>query len=189
MWPFLNLVQDACARLQIELVLSPDEVVYLPRKGVAVAGYFDEKARVLAVGGGRSDWVEILAHEFAHLQQFIDGEFLIVGDDPYDDLEDWYSGKDLPAERVAECIGFAMSCEHDAERRAVGTLSRYGLCTDIKSYIREANGYVLRHLYAKKYRRWPTSPEWGEHLPNETIVPLDEVVLTRGLEKLIKAAQ
>jgi len=161
----------------------------MPRKGVAVAGYFDEKARILAVGAGRSDWIEILAHEFAHLEQYVAGEFLIVGPDPYDDLEDWYVGKDLPQERLDECFALAMACEHDAERRAVGTLSRWGLCHDIKDYIRNANAYVLKHLYAKRHRHWPVSPEWGEHLSNEEITPLDEVVLTRSLERLIKSAQ
>lgn len=187
---FVVLVRNACLENGIELLLSHGDVVYMPRKGVPVAGYFDERGKVLAVAAGRSDWLQILAHEFSHLQQYVEGLFLIDGIDPYDELEDWYCGKDLPLDHVAKCIDFAMACEHDAERRTVGLLCQYGMSSnDIKEYIRDANGYVLRHLYAKKHRKWPNTPEWGESLSNEEITSLKEVTLTRTLERLIKEAQ
>lgn len=186
---FVDLVKTTCLATDIEVHLVVAEEVYMPRNGVGVAGYFDDRTRVLAAAVGRIDWPEILAHEFSHVLQYQDGLFRVEEDSPYDDLEDWYAGVDLPPERVRECIQFAMACEHDAERRTIGMLCHYRLSQDIPAYIRDANGYVLSHLYAQKHRKWPKAPEWGVVLPSDALTPLHEVRLTSKLERLIRSGQ
>ena len=186
MLDFVDLVRGTCRDLNVEVRLVPNEIVYLPRTGEACAGYFDDTLRVMAVAAARSDWSEILAHEFSHVNQFADGQFSVNGEDPYEALDYWYSGSDLPSGKAAEYMRFVMACEHDAERRSLSYLSRFGLSSDIKSYIRNANGYVVRHLFALKHRKWPGCPDWGTSVSDEEITPLSEVMLTRQIEKLIK---
>lgn len=186
---FVDLVKTTCLAADIEAHLVVADEVYMPRNGVGVAGYFDDRTRVLAVAVGRVDWTEILAHEFSHVLQYQEGLFGVGEDSPYDTLEEWYAGTDVPAERVQECIQFAMACEHDAERRTIGMLCRYNLSRDIPAYILDANGYVLSHLYAKKHRKWPRSPDWTGALTSDALTPLHEVRLTTKLERLIRSVQ
>jgi hypothetical protein len=186
---FVDLVRSTCAQAGVltHLVMAPE--VYMPRNGVSVAGYFDDSTMTLAVGVSREDWAEILAHEFAHVLQYQEGMFRVEEDSPYDLLEDWYAGVEVPAEQIDDAVKFAMACEHDAERRTLGMLCMYRLTRNMEEYIRDANGYVLSYLYAKKHRKWPKSPDWTNDLPGDALTPLHEVRLTAKLERLIRAAQ
>jgi hypothetical protein len=189
MMNFIQLVNAECQAHGVELHLPATETVYMPTNAAKCAGFFDGKNKRLACAMARADWIEILAHEFSHFQQWKEGLFPIGNSDPCDLLEEWYSGKEYTKEQVEAAIVFVMSCELDAEKRAVGYICQYGLSTNISEYISCANGYVLLHLYAQKHRKWPEAPEWGDSLPRDRMLDLDEVKLTKELEALILKAQ
>ncbi len=185
---FLDEVRRTCAAHQIEVRLQPTEAVHVLESAEGCAGYFDAKARVLAVAVRSASWMEVVAHEFGHAQQFID--------DQYRDQTAWEvwdrwlnNGVDFSKSAVDSAVETILKCELDAERRAVGHMSRYGLCHDIPRYVAAANGDLLRYRYARKHRVWPEVPDvdWRGLCPSE-FVPLEKLKLTRRVESFIKAA-
>lgn len=194
---FLKLVEADAARQNVKLFLSPDPYVYTLKDAARCRGYFGEDEEILAVGVGFSEWPAILAHEFGHLEQAAEGLFQSdsLGFEPYSLLEAFYAGKKVPEKKLDKAFEFVMACELDAERRAVGYISRYQLASDLGAYIAKANGYIVSHLWAKKHQQWPHGtvdwPKLAEQklLPNNRIWAREEVILSPELEKAIDDAQ
>lgn len=196
MMEFLKHVETECVKKNVRLVLSPDPYVYTMKDAARCRGFYDEDG-TLAVATGAVDWPGILAHEFGHFEQYNEGLFNAdsLSFEPYGVLEEWYAGKKHSEKKIGKAFDWVMECELDAERRAVGYISRYQLVSDLGAYIARANGYIVSHLWARKHRQWPHLPiDWKglsakQLVPNNRIWNRDEVVLTPELEAEINAAQ
>ena len=73
--PFVAYVRRMCKKHRVELMLAPSKTVMLTDNFSAdCSGYFNGDDRVLVVGCGKpfEEWIEILVHEFSHLQQWLD---------------------------------------------------------------------------------------------------------------------
>ncbi len=196
MYEFLKQVAAECEKQDVKLILSPDQWVYTSGTAARCLGFFDNEELVVATGS--PGWAGILAHEFGHFQQFSEGLFKQPedgGPDYYDLLEDWYAGRDTGTTRKAQkrlqaAFDFVMACELDAERRAVGLISRHRLVVSMPDYIARANGYIVSHLWAQKHQAWPfVPPAWAKLVPTDRMWSMSEVILTPELEDAITRAQ
>ena len=184
---FLQEVVATCAAHKIEVRLLPTEAVHVLETAEPCAGYFDSKALIFAVAIRNSTWVEVVAHEFGHAQQYISDQYLDRS--AWELWDRWLDGAEFPKAAVDAAVETILKCELDAEKRAVGMLSRYGLCPDIGRYVASANVDLLRYRFARKHRRFPNlvDADWTTLVPSE-FVPLERLRLTKRIEAVIKAA-
>lgn len=115
MLEFLDTVRNTCVKNKIKLCLTPTNQLYADAADECL-GYFDQESRVLAVAVTHPDWLTTLAHEYAHLQQYLENSKLT-----------------------------GLNCEADAERRALTYITTYNL-ESAQTYIPKANGYLFSLL-------------------------------------------
>jgi hypothetical protein len=148
---FLQMVfeQTKKAGVFVDLVPAPQVYFY----GGVCAGYFSEDRIVVALEN--KEWLSILAHEFGHFEQREEG--LFQKDGPDVGFNEWLVNPHtkLTKQKVVDYAQYIQLSELDAERRAVGFMSRYKLHNNIPAYIRRANCYVWLYDYAAKRRCWP----------------------------------
>lgn len=149
---FLKFIKDECKKYGIKCKLK--NVSYLKLTGnVKCSGYFCETDKVLAVAMKRSDWIEILAHEYCHLTQWVDGvEVWKKGCTGLYKMDDWMNGSDVRG--IKKYLGYVRDLELDNEKRAVALIKKWGLNVDIDMYIKKANAYVQFYNYIYHTRKW-----------------------------------
>lgn len=70
--PFMASVKRQCKAYGIELILSPSKTVVLTDDfSQDCSGYFCDRDKALVVACGKpfNEWIEILIHEFCHMEQ------------------------------------------------------------------------------------------------------------------------
>jgi len=150
---FVARVAKDCKARGVTLRLEAVHRVQIYR-GTYCSGYFDSGSKELVVAVARPDWLSILAHEYAHMQQWVEGEF-VEDDDSFHKFDQWVAGKmELEDDELTRCVRLIQRCELDAEKRAVEYLRRYRLRKDLADYRRRANAYVLFYEVARRHRRW-----------------------------------
>lgn len=191
MMQFLKKVEETCEEQNVRLMLSPQEYVYTTTDAAMCRGFYD--GDTLTVATGAPDWAGVLAHEYGHMEQDVEGLFDTSKLNHYDILEQWWQGKKkYTPGKISKAIKFVVACELDAERRAVGYISQYQLVTDLSAYIARANGYAVSYLWAEKHKRWPSvKVDWAalKLVPENRVWTKDEVTLTEAIEEAITAAQ
>lgn len=120
-----------------------------------VSGYFvAHPTPTLAVATGKpaQEWLEILAHESSHMDQWTDndpswlGNTMADGREAVDWLDSWSAGAlELTDEQLADVVARAKAVEMDCERRTLLKISKWGLPIDSSAYAQRANAYV--HFY------------------------------------------
>lgn len=136
---------------------------------ILLSGYFQDEPPVLAVATNRPryQWIEILAHEFSHLTQWVENiplwkalerkgaKEILLGDLFWH----WLDGEDFKPKIVARSLAAIRDMEFDCERRALKLLVRFDLLKDPTVYARRANAYIHFHNVALLHRRWHTPKE------------------------------
>jgi hypothetical protein len=159
---FLRMVEAECQEHVVDFQLIGESKLWLDdSKKIDVGGYFDESGPVpvLAVAANNDRWIEILAHEYGHMQQWKEGLFK---DEKgyYAQFDEWVSHKiELSPEAVEIAVDFIQCCELDAEQRSFKILKKY-LDYDkqaLKTYIQRSNAYVLLYTICKRRREWVTA--------------------------------
>ena len=150
---FINYIQSECKRNKIRLSLAPVKYIYVD--GDVCFGSFDKSTRSLNVSIKNDSWIEVLAHEFGHVQQFLEDSDLIGSD--FDDAAgvfgDHLAGKTIEPGLLLESAQKVVLCEIDAEIRALGYLTSFGISEGLP-YIEQANAYIFGHAYAVQHGRW-----------------------------------
>lgn len=191
MMEFLEKVKETCEEQNVRLMLAPQEYVYTTTDAAMCRGFYD--GETLSVATGSPDWAGVLAHEYGHLEQSVEGLFDTSKVNHYEVLEQWWQGKKkYSAAKIAKATRFVLACELDAERRAVGYISQYQLVSDLAAYISRANGYAVSYLWAEKHKKWPAiAVSWAslKLVPDNRVWTKDEVVLTEAIEEAISKAQ
>ena len=149
---FIKYVKARCKEHDVKCLLPNVKSVSLA-KSVRCSGYFDESVPVLCSSMNRPDWIEILAHEYSHLTQWVERIPLWVEAErslPF--VWEWLEGVDC--NDIDSHINIARDLELDNEKRAVKIIQTFNLDVDINHYIRKANGYVAMYNYIKLTRKW-----------------------------------
>jgi hypothetical protein len=153
---FVEHVRAECRKHGIRFILSPAEYVCTREDGCG--GYFTDEPPVLCVATGRPRWVEMLAHEYSHMQQWLAEARVWRACKPIDEhFTDWTFGKArMSRRRVARVCRLTQSCELDCERRAVRLLQGRRLldAAGLRRYVRESNAYVLLYEFIRLTGTW-----------------------------------
>ena len=149
---FIKHVKTVCKIYGVKCSLRKSTYVRMDGN-VRCSGWFDESAPELVVAINRTDWIEILAHEYSHLTQWV--EQVPVWKDAELSLGkvwEWLDGK--TRKNIAHHISVARDLELDNEKRSVKVIKEFKLNVDIDEYIRKANAYVQFYNWMLITRKW-----------------------------------
>jgi hypothetical protein len=157
---FVNSVKRRCKYHGVKLVLSPSKnVIFTDDYKNECSGYFSDSDRLLVVACGKpaEQWIDILVHESAHMDQW-------VQKDPR--MEEWDAAciafseflqgtKIMNKSQLRNVIDSMIDLELDCEKRSVELIKKWKLPIDLDNYIRVANAYVLSYRVMGTYKRFP----------------------------------
>ena len=148
---FINYIQKFCKKNNLQLRLLPLKSVYYD--STYCSGYFCPVDRSITVATRTTDWIEVLAHELGHAQQFVDNDF----DENSDDDQIWglhMSGIDISDEELKQALKKILDLEADAEHKAMETLTNFGIC-EADEYAKKANAHLHAYIYAYYTKTFP----------------------------------
>lgn len=152
---FVKYVKQECKKYGIKCDLRRTKYVRLPGK-LQCSGYFDEYNKELVCSMNRPDSIEILAHEFAHLTQWVDQiDLWKKADVSIPKVDDWLMGEEV--RDIKKHLAVSRDLELDNEKRAVKIIKKFGLDIDIDQYIKKANCYIMFYNRMLATRKWCTS--------------------------------
>ena len=149
---FINHVKKICKIYGVRCSLRNTKFVKMTGN-VRCSGWFDEEVPELVVAMNRPDWIEILAHEYSHLTQYV--EQIPVWKQAEVSLGkvwEWLDGKSC--RNIDKHIAVARDLELDNEKRSVNVIKTFELDVDIDNYIRKANAYVQFYNWMRITRKW-----------------------------------
>lgn len=167
---FMVHVEDMCEKYGIELYLTDAERVTYG--GIECTGFFDPRLKRLALamgghqhGGGPSiaPWLPTLAHEFAHMTQWIDkcdawttmffDEHGLIDSEMVIGL--WIEHQcELNEEQLQRHLSAARGVEVDCEHRTLKLIEEFDLPIDPETYARAGNAYAYFWTTIKDTREW-----------------------------------
>jgi hypothetical protein len=160
---FLKHVKEVAAKngVYVSLINAPTVM----SGAVSCSGYFTDYPNpelVVATQKKESEWLEILVHEFNHMNQFLEHhsswtDLNIEGSSSKQTslLDLWLSRNvELNDIQLSQCIDIIIRLELDCEKRSVQTIKDYSLPINTQDYIKRANSYVLFYHLVKRYRTW-----------------------------------
>jgi|APCry1669191515_1035360.scaffolds.fasta_scaffold01830_4 hypothetical protein len=158
--PFISSVRRQCKTYGVELILSPSRTVVLTDDySQDCHGYFDDTYKALVVACGRPfhDWIEILVHEFCHMEQWKSDERWDKWTDACDTTWTWMSrDRILNKTQLNRVMDSMVELEKDCEMRAVEKIRKWGLPIPISTYIKKANIYLYSYHMLPELKKFPT---------------------------------
>jgi hypothetical protein len=153
---FISDVATKCVESGITLKLISDRTVDVD--SIPCSGYFDEDDLVVATK--KKDWLDVLAHESCHLDQFVEkSKYWIKGDEGIKNIEKYLSkNKSITYNKVKKSIIDTILLELDCEIRTVKKIKKYKLNVNIDTYIKQANSYLFSYWVILRDRRWYPFP-------------------------------
>ena len=151
---FIQVVKDKCIEHNIELQLVNRKKIKIFPK-IYVGGYFEDTSRksgVLACALDSKEYLNILVHEFSHVEQWIENTPVWKDSVYVYDVDQWLNGKEV--RNIEDKIDKVKYMELDCEKRSVKNIIKYDLPLDISTYIKKANSYIFFYEYLKQTRRW-----------------------------------
>lgn len=186
---FIQHVKKVCKIYGIKCSLRKSKYVKMS-DNMKCSGWFDEENKELVVAINRPDWIEILAHEYSHLTQWV--EQIPIWKEAEKSLGkvwEWLDGKNC--RNIDKHISVARDMELDNEKRSVKVIKDFKLNVDLDQYIKKANAYVQFYNWIKITRRWslPTnSPYKNERLKSamSTKFNMKYTTLTPKIERIFR---
>jgi hypothetical protein len=158
--PFITSVKRQCKKYGIELILSPSKRVVLTDDYLQeCSGYFcdTDKALVVACGKPFEEWVEILIHEFSHMEQWKSDERWNDWNDNTGKTWDWLAGNImLNKTQVLNMLDSMVELEKDCEIRAIEKIKKWNLPVNLTRYVKKANVYLYSYHMMPILKRFPT---------------------------------
>jgi hypothetical protein len=158
--PFITSVKRQCKKYGIELILSPSRRVVLTDDYLQeCSGYFcdTDKAIVVACGKPFEEWVEILIHEFSHMEQWKSDERWNDWNDNTGKTWDWLAGNImLNKTQVLNMLDSMVELEKDCEIRAIEKIKKWNLPVNLTRYVKKANVYLYSYHMMPILKRFPT---------------------------------
>lgn len=150
---FIKYVKTRCKEHGVTCMLRNSKFVQMSDR-VKCSGWFDETVPELVVSMKRPDWIEILAHEYSHLTQWVEQiPIWKQAETSLPVLWGWLEGEDYE-EDVEQHINVARDLELDNEKRAVKIIETFELNVNVEYYIKKANAYIQFYNWIKTTRRW-----------------------------------
>lgn len=158
---FIQHVEKIAKKHKVTLFFTNENFINC-NSSVKCKGYFDNAGRELYVASKskNSDWLRILAHEFSHMEQWIENtevwQDCCVDDvDSETILDLWIDKKvELNKKQLKEYIEKSINVELDCERRTIQNIKKYKLPLNIKISIQKANAYLHFYHVLGKTREW-----------------------------------
>lgn len=183
---FIKHVDRACKRKGFELELLNTVFVDVGDNAPS-AGYFSEDEKKIVVCVKTKKFIDILAHEFGHFNQYIEDEqWYDYHSKSYEKVFEWLEGKRV--RNIGFHLGNCLELELDCEKRAVEIIKKFNLNINIQDYIQRANAYVYFWRYLEHTRRWcnpyntpSNNDEIARTMPTRF---LKEYILTDNIKEL-----
>ena len=151
---FIDHVKSECDHYHIKCDLRNTTYVKIS-DSIKASGYFDESVPTLVCSMKRKDSIEILAHEYGHLTQWVDNISLWKAVEvSMPKLDSWLGGKEVLD--IADHIAVCRDLELDNEKRTIEIIKKFKLPIDLADYRKKANSYVMFYNYMLISRRWCT---------------------------------
>lgn len=158
--PFIASVKRQCKIYGIELMLSPSRTVVLTDDYAQdCSGYFCDRDKVLAVACGKpfKDWIEILVHEFCHMEQWKTDPRWKGWTDACGKTWEWMAGDIIMNKtQLSNLLDNMVELERDCEIRAVEKIKKWGLPISVQKYVQKANIYLYSYHMLPVIKRFPT---------------------------------
>lgn len=161
---FLRHLCWRAQRLGVEFrLVDAPSLPYNGNDQVPVSGFFVENPRPVlgvAIGKDPEEWLEVLAHESSHMDQWAQGcaawknNVMPDGREAVDWIDDWISGKEFTPADLGQAFAAAKDVELDCERRTLSKIRSFGLPVSTEQYAQRANAYVHFHAQVAKTRKW-----------------------------------
>jgi hypothetical protein len=157
---FVAHVRRRCTNTGIELVLSPSRnVVITDSFSTDCSGYFDDVNKTLVVACGKpfNEWIEILVHEYSHMQQWLTDDRWSYWTDCCLDLWSWLDKeKVMNSTQLNKVLDGMIDLERDCELRALDNISKWNLPINKSRYKRKANLYLYSYRMLPIIKKFPT---------------------------------
>ena len=172
---FLDFVEKECLSHGVTLVMSENATVTV--NGGECAGFFQELPKPvlsIAIGKPAQQWIEILAHEYSHLRQYVEKSPVWLNQRVHNiecsDLIDlWLNHQiELNPEQLTDYIQRIIQVEKDCEERTVAMIKSLNLPIDPIDYTRKSNAYLFFYHGVKKHRKW-SKPDRGPYSRPEVV--------------------
>lgn len=164
---FLDHVKKECKSHGIKLDLRKRSGYLRIGGNIMCSGYFDSENKELVVATKRTDWLDILVHEYAHLTQFADQcDAWVEGASTTDEIDRWLGGEEI--EDIERHIVACRNLELNNEKRSIEIIKKFDLPIDVERYTKKANGYVYFYTWMLRTRRW--SKPGNSPYSNETVI-------------------
>lgn len=158
--PFIAYIKRMCTMRGIELMMSPSKTVVITDSFSAdCSGYFDSDDKVLAVACGKpfEDWIEILIHEYAHMQQWLTDDRWDKWTDACGNLWAWLDKeKIMNSTQLKSVIDDMIELERDCEERALEIMSKWKLKINKSQYKRKSNLYLYSYRLIPILKKFPS---------------------------------
>lgn len=151
---FIEYVKSECKKYGIKCDLRKTSYVVLPGN-IKCSGYFYESGNLLVCATNKKEWIDVLAHEFCHVTQWIDQIPLwIKAQKSIPLVDDWLTGEKV--RNIKKHLEVCRDLELDNEKRTVKLMKEFDLDIDIEDYIKKANAYIFFYTRLLATRKWPT---------------------------------
>lgn len=189
---FIHQVVTDCEKNDIKIVISPKDRVYYG--DISCNGFFEQHFPVeytykhvlgeptlpidlsgnsypLLAGctGNKTDseFISLLAHEYCHMQQFIEKSPLWITLDEFEKFEKWLGHESIDHNELITAWTKIVMLEADCEKRVVNLIADLDLPLDVNTYSRRANSYLFFYQWVLKNRKWyKTAPYEIESIVN-----------------------
>ncbi len=161
---FIKHVKKVAKEYGIKVCLYNKENIVLSKAtDDHCSGFFSDtdKKLVVATKKDMDKWVGVLAHEFGHLMQYVEGApawtnlYLEGKDDSCSKFFNWlFDDLELHPELVDYHTNRLVELEFDAEKRSVEFIKEFDLPIDIPEYIQKANSYIWFYSVVKTQKKW-----------------------------------
>ena len=158
-------VAAKCVANKIELRITNTHAVTVDNN-IITSGYFDDTS--LVVAGGKKDWVDVLAHESSHMDQFLQKDPTYMhSDNSLNAIDGWLAGKEFSNTDLIRKICVIVKMELDCERRTVAKLKKYKIYPSMENYIKQVNAYLLGYWATFRDRVWCPFPYNNKKIVNK----------------------
>jgi hypothetical protein len=145
---------------------------YLRYAGGKCSGYCDHTGLTVAIKKDLKEWILVLIHEDAHLDQLLEESPLWFNEfAETNDIEVWVKNKRTRNNRIDKFFEATIALELDCEKRSVEKIKKYKLPVNVEEYIRKSNAYLFSYMITRINRRWfefpYRIPQIYEKMPNK----------------------
>lgn len=162
---FVNQVAKLATRHDINVRFIQKR--FVSTEGLLISGFFRSEPGelVVAIRKPEKEWSLVLAHEFCHMQQWINGTRAWTqtisrhGIDTSSIIDIWLNGLcELSEKQKKDVFHKTINLEFECEKMTVELFKKHPAFADVNiaEYIQKANAYLYFYYYVARHRKWPT---------------------------------